>query len=235
MLALGLKSEEQRLGEGRVPSQFLEQVAIQAREQERERIALEIHDGVAQTLATALRYLQALEGLSAEDWGRARPLLLRARTLTRQAISEVRSLINALQPATLRHLGLAATLSQEMRQLEADTGWQVEFVACCRRLPKETELALYRIAHEAIANARKHSGTRRLRVALVQQADSVCLEIQDWGKGFSLDNQPPGEGTGRGLTSMQRRAELLGGTFRLHSQRGVGTTIQVEVPITKEQ
>lgn len=230
--------DRQSVGQGqpgsRTLSCSLEQVVIEAQERERERIAQEVHDSIAQTLASALRYLQALEGLSQEDWGQARPLLIRTGTLMRQAIREVRSFLHTLQPATLSYLGLAAALRQEMCQLEADTGWQVEFVCHCGRLSKDAELALYRIAREAVTNARKHSGTHRLRVSLVQKGNSVELEVQDWGKGFDIGDRPPSETSGWGLTNMQRRAEVLGGTFYLHSQEGAGTVIRVEVPTAED-
>jgi len=138
---------------------------LDAQEAERERICLEVHDGVTQTLASAFQYLQALES-SVLEGPHARQLLIKASALVKQAIQESREVINSLQPATLRDLGLVATLRQEIRQMEQETRWKIDFKADAVRLPHDVETGLYRIIHEAIANARKHADTKRLRIKI---------------------------------------------------------------------
>jgi len=181
---------------------------------------------VAQTLATALRYLQILEAMTPQELAGGRELLERACKLVRQAIQEVREVIYSLQPATLGRLGLTAALRQELQRLREETGWQVEFAAEELVLSKEEELALYRIIHEAVTNARKHSQTQRLRVALWREKGRVIAEVTDWGRGFNVDEA----GGGRGLVTMQRRAELLGGRCHIQSQPGQGVRVRVELP-----
>lgn len=204
---------------------------IDAQEAERERICLEVHDGVTQTLASAFQYLQTLETTLLEGTP-ARQLLLRGSALIKQAIQESREVINSLQPATLRDLGLVATLRQEMRQLEQETGWKVDFKADAIRLPRDVETGLYRIIHEAITNARKHAETKRLRVTITSVDDQVKVEVRDWGVGFDYNPQDVSGKQSTGLLSMCRRAEILQGACDIQSTRGKGTVISVEIPFS---
>jgi len=203
---------------------------LDAQEAERERICLEVHDGVTQTLASAFQYLQTLESTSLEGTP-DRQLLLRARALVRQAIQESKEVINSLQPAVLKDLGLVATLRQEMRQLESESKWKVDFKADSIRLPQDVETGLYRIVSEAIANVRKHAGTDHLSVRLEKKEDHISIEIRDWGKGFDPQAWAIIYGKrGTGLFSMRKRAELLQGNCTIESSPGQGTTVRVEIP-----
>ncbi len=207
---------------------------LDAQEAERERICLEVHDGVTQTLASVFQYLQTLETTLLEGTP-ARQLLLRASALTKQAIQESREVINSLQPATLRDLGLVATLRQEMRQLEQETGWKVDFKTDAIRLPRDVETGLYRIIHEAITNARKHADTKHVRVRISSVDERVEVEVRDWGVGFNYNPQDMSRRRGTGLLSMRRRAELLQGACDIQSTPGEGTTIRTEIPFTRYQ
>jgi len=204
----------------------IEEVAIRAQEQERERIALELHDGVAQTLTSALRYLQTLEAMAPQELAESRRTVGRTRYLVRHALQEVREVIYSLHPAALSRLGLVAPLRQELGRLREETGWQVDFAAEEMPFSKEEELALYRIIHEAMTNARKHSQTRHLWVALRREGGLIIGEVRDWGKGFVRS----GVTTGRGLDTMRRRAEILKGQLFIECQPGRGTYIRVEMP-----
>lgn len=205
---------------------------LDAQEAERERVCLDVHDGVTQTLVSAFQYLQTLEGSSSEGTP-ARQLVLRASALIRQAIQESREVVNSLQPATLRDLGLVATLRQEMRQLEQETRWKVDFRADPLRLPRDIETGLYRIVHEAVTNARKHAETDRLCLTITPADDRLKIEVRDWGKGFNYSPQDMSVRRGTGLLSMRRRAELLQGTFDIESSPGHGTTVCVEIPLSQ--
>ncbi len=201
---------------------------LEAQEAERERICLEVHDGVTQTLTSAFHYLQTLEAVSTEGTP-GRQLLLRASALLRRAIQESREVINSLQPATLRDLGLVATLHQEMQELEQELGWEIDFKADAIRLPKDTETGLYRIIHEAITNARKHANTKRLRIRLTSINGRVNVEVKDWGIGFNYDPWDMAGRQGTGLLSIRKRAELLQGTCDIQSAPGQGTMVRVQI------
>jgi PAS domain S-box-containing protein len=204
---------------------------LNAQEAERERICLEVHDGVTQTLASAFQYLQTLESASL-DGSNARQLLLRASALVRQAIQESREVINSLQPATLRDLGLVPTLRQEVRQLEQETRWKIDFKADTIRLPADIETGLYRIIREAITNARKHADTKRLRVSITTADDQVKVEVRDWGIGFNYNPLVTSSRRSTGLLSMRKRAEVMQGVCDIQSSPGQGTAVCVEIPLS---
>jgi len=204
---------------------------LDAQEAERERICLEVHDGVTQTLASAFQHLQALESTSLEV-AHARQLLLRASTLVKQAIQESREIINSLQPASLRDLGLVTTLRHEMQQLEREMRWKIDFKADAIRLPQDVETGLYRIIHEAITNARKHAETKRLRVSITSRDEQVKVEVRDWGIGFDYNPQGVSRRQSTGLLSMRRRAELLQGICDIQSTIGQGTVVSVKIPFS---
>ena len=205
---------------------------LNAQEAERERICLDVHDGVTQTLASVFQYLQAMETALPEGSHQARQLLLRASALVRQAIQESREVINSLQPATLRDVGLVPTLRQEMRQLEQETRWEVDFKADAIRLPVDIETGLYRIIHEAITNARKHADTKRLRVRINTADNRVKVEVRDWGIGFNYNPREASSRRGTGLFSMRKRAELMQGVCDIQSSPGQGTSVRVEIPLS---
>jgi PAS domain S-box-containing protein len=202
---------------------------IDAQETERERICLEVHDGVAQTLVAAFQYLQALEATLPDDM-KGSPLLAKATVQVKQAIQESREIINSLQPATLSDLGLVSTLRHELKRLGQETGLKIDFKADAIRLSKDIETGLYRIIHEAIANARKHADTRRLRVKINSEDGGVRVEVRDWGKGFDQVHLDRARRRGTGLFSIRKRAELLKGTCEIQSKPGEGTTVCVDIP-----
>jgi two-component system sensor histidine kinase NreB len=225
---------EQELQERAKDVTRLVKASIDAQEAERERVCLEVHDGVAQTLVSAFQYLQALENTPLYQMPEAKQRITRATGLVRQAIQEAREVINSLTPATLRGLGLVATLRQELRQFQRETGCKVEFEANWPRLAKDTEVTLYRIVHEAVTNVRKHAGSRRMRIELTREADRLVAQVSDWGVGFNLKQHDlAATDHGIGLFSMRKRAELLGGTCDIRSALGKGTAVRIEVPIVE--
>jgi len=202
---------------------------LDTQETERERICLEVHDGVTQTMVSAFQYLQILETTSLEA-SQARQLLLKASTLVKQAIREAKEIISSIQPTSLRDLGLVTTLRQEMQQLERETRWKIDFKADAIRLPLDVETGLYRIIHEAITNSRKHAQTKRLRVSITLRDEQVKVEVRDWGVGFNYNPRAVSRRQGTGLLSMCKRAELLQGTCVIESTPRHGTVISVEIP-----
>lgn len=205
---------------------------IEAQEAEREWICLEVHDGVAQTMVSAFQHLQAYEAMPASRLREARPHVRRAAALVRQAIGECREVINSITPAPLSELGLVATLRQEFKRFEEDTGCSVRFNAPQTRLPREMEVALYRIVHEAATNVKKHARSKSLEVEIRQEGGWVSIRVKDSGVGFD-PNLPQGRALsrGRGLLSMRKRAEILGGVCEVKSQPGQGTEVIVDVPL----
>lgn len=210
----------------------------EAQDAERERLCLEVHDGVAQTLVSAFQHLQALkkvleEAPASAQLSPALPLATRSAALVRQAIGEAREVIDKLEPATLKDLGLVATLRQKLRELQTETGYQVELKNDAIKLPYPTEVALYRILYEAITNVRRHARSPRLEVEVRRSPGGVKMKVQDWGIGFKPHPSSGSPQGGIGLFSMRKRAELLGGTCQVTSAPGQGTTVLVEVPLSE--
>ncbi|MBI4317324.1 MAG: GAF domain-containing sensor histidine kinase [Chloroflexi bacterium] len=208
---------------------------IDAQEEERERICLEIHDGVAQTLAGAFHYLQTLDNRP-ELPDDLRGSLHKASTLVRNAGREARDVIANLRPTTLDTLGLVAALQYQMNELQARTGWRVDFDADQVRFPKAVETALYRIVQEAVNNVTKHAHAKRVKVRIKQEHGRAVVEVEDDGVGFNpyaLQRDPHRMGVG--MLSMRKRAELLQGSFQIFSDRGSGTRVHVEVPLFADE
>jgi PAS domain S-box-containing protein len=206
---------------------------ILAQEEERRRIAYEMHDGVAQTAAGAHLHLRGFARRYQRQLPEAREELDRALELAQRTVREARTVIAELRPTTLDDLGLEEALRAEVQELQRD-GWQVEFHADLgpERLDATVETALFRVAQEALRNARKHAQSTRARVALRRTARAACLEVQDWGRGFEPAAMPAGgPGERVGLSGMRERVALLRGHWEIQSRPGEGTRVIAEVPL----
>lgn len=225
---------ELRLKDEKVSS--LLRTTIDAQEAERERICLDIHDGVAQTLAAAFQYQQLLEAHGELRGAGARRLISQVGALIQRAIQETREVISTARPACLDAAGLVPTLRTDLENLRLQLGWQVRFEADPVHLPKPVETALYRIVNEAVNNARKHSQTDRLDVCLRRESGKITVEVRDYGVGFDpAQLQPGAPGKRVGLLSMRRRAELLQGHCEVQSAPGFGTTVRIEMPSASQE
>lgn len=204
------------------------------REEERHFLAGELHDGPAQSLAAALFGLDLAIAACARSPETAREDLLAARGLLREALDEVRALIAGLRPRLLDERGLVAAL----QALAAITPlWGPRIAVTARgirdgeRLPAGVELALYRIAQEAISNARRHGEAARVEVMVTIEPGIARLDVVDDGRGFAPGRAPAVAGRGEGLSGMRERAALLGGALEIESAPGSGTRIVARVPL----
>lgn len=194
--------------------------------QERNRIAREIHDTIAQTLVGASLQLESaqvhLETPGRE--GRAAEAVAKALDLVRSSLEDARRSVLDLRAAPLE----GRTLAEALAAL-ADNDAVLEVTTTgVGHLPRRVELALYRIAGEAVANARAHCEAARIQVSLTRHQDTLQLSVMDDGEGFD-DTKVPVDRFG--LTGMRERARLLGGEFVLTSEPGAGTAITVRVPL----
>lgn len=223
--------EESRVSEERL--RFYVRHITRAQEDERKRIARELHDDTAQTLALLSR---RLDTLATYPGGLPEPTLQRMeelRELSSNILKGVRRFSQDLRPPALDDLGLLPALEGLTMDLAKRDGIEakLEVAGRPRRLPAETELVLFRITQEALRNVEKHSEATRVTI-LVEFSETIQITVSDDGRGFQ---QPEAIGSlaqvGRlGLIGMQERAQLLGGTFTVHSEPGQGTTIVVDVP-----
>ena len=214
---------------------FAEQV-IAAQEAERRRLAGDIHDGITQRLVSLAYHLDAAADVVRRDRGRggdlARRELARARELTDLTLLEAHAALAGLRPPVLEDLGLAdalASLARSVAQLP------VSIDADTSRLQEHMEIALYRIAQEALQNVVKHSGAGSAAVELRCDESRVLLRVSDDGRGFDLGARAEDAASPTyGLRSMAERAELIGGRLTVTSRPGVGTTVTATVPLVKD-
>jgi two-component system NarL family sensor kinase len=208
---------------------------VEWQEQERRRLAGEIHDGISQRIVSLFFHLSAAADAIPGAPEVAAEQVALAQELATAALDETRSTIAGLRPPILDDLGLAASLeslAHSFPQLD------VQVSATGRRLAEHVETAVYRTAQEALQNAAKHAGAHTVRVRLFPQRDRMVLEVADDGTGFDPaapaagDWQLGGGPTGFGLAGMRERAELLGGRLEVSSAPGRGTTVRLTVPLS---
>jgi signal transduction histidine kinase len=205
-----------------------------AREEERRRLARDLHDGPAQTLAAALFGVDLAVSALDRAPATARDELLAARALVRDALDDVRALMAGLRPRLLEQRGVVAALNG-LAAMPPLWGTEVlvetEGIGPGERLPADVELALFRISQEAVSNARRHGSASRVRVSLAVRPGVAELLVVDDGRGFLWEPEFGWSSKGEGLPGMRERAELLGGTLRVESAPGAGTRIAVMVPL----
>jgi signal transduction histidine kinase len=194
---------------------------------ERQRMAAEIHDTLAQGFTSILMLLQAADAYVGRDPERARRQLTLAARTARENLAEARALVAALPPAALGGSSLDEAVGRLTERLREESGVTADYTLAGepRRLAAGAEVVLLRAAQEGLANVRKHAKARRVRVCLAYAPESVCLEIRDDGVGFA-----PEAARGFGLHGMRDRVGQVGGSLDVRSEPGAGTAVRVEVP-----
>jgi signal transduction histidine kinase len=203
---------------------------IGAQEEERRTIARELHDEVGQVLtAIKVELTVAQRSITA---GASAEALAEAHTITDGALQTVRNLAQLLHPAALDDLGLPAAIDASLRGLARrhDLRAELHQVGMAERLPRDVELAAYRIVQEAITNVVKHAHARECHVHLTHLPDRLLVEVEDDGIGFRGDTESVSTERGLGLVSVRERASRLGGTFNILSAPGEGTRLVVSLP-----
>jgi two-component system sensor histidine kinase UhpB len=228
---------------------------LRAQEEERRRLALELHDQTGQSLTALALHAEAIVQRLREETSpaalQARFQAERLRMLAQTTLEEVQALSRQLRPPMLDDLGLAAAL----RWLAEDAGErlnvqvQIHFESSPalplavtpdepERLPGEIETALFRIAQESLTNAVRHGQAKNVQIRICRQEGAINLYVEDDGTGFELlrSEQSSNNGAGRqgvGLEGMRERAQLLGGALTIHSRPGRGCQVAVSVPLTQ--
>ena len=217
-----------------------------AQEEERRRVAYEVHDGLAQVAAAAHQHLQAFAQYHPPQSKEGREDFARVSGLVRQTVGEARRIIANLRPTALDDFGLKSAVRLHLDALRAE-GWRIGYEDALgdERLPAVTETAIFRVIQEALNNVGKHAGTKRVDISLERrpagspapdERPRIRLTVRDYGRGFVVDsseNREPQGGPGErvGMTGMRERIALLGGDFRVASRPGEGTLIVAEVPL----
>jgi len=202
-----------------------------AAQEERSRIAREIHDGIAQSIYMLTLNLEKAAELTSGD-PKLGQRLGRLVGLAKETLLEVRHYIFDLKPLLSGDIGLTSTIQGQIREFSTVSGLPVhlEVEGEEPKVPLAAGSSMYRIAQEALANAYRHAGASAIDVRLVFRPDSLSLEIRDNGRGFSADSA---SASGRGLRNIRQRASELGGQAEVSSVPGQGTTVRVTVPLRK--
>ena len=217
-----------------------------AQEEERRRVAYEVHDGLAQVAAAAHQHLQAFAQYHPPQSQDGQDELKHVSGLVRQTVGEARRIIADLRPTALDDFGLKSAIRLHLDTLRAE-GWRIAYKDSLsdERLPAATETAIFRVVQEALNNVGKHAGTKRVDLSLEQhpaegtspgEGGRVRIQIRDYGRGFVPESSASRGGPGErvGMTGMRERVTLLGGEFRVASRPGVGTLIVAEIPLLVE-
>jgi signal transduction histidine kinase len=202
-------------------------------ERHRKIAVYEIHDGISQPLAAALMHSEAsLQLLKKGEIVAAQDGFRKTVELLRGNLDETRRLMQELRPTILDDFGVIAAVDQLIARARDEEGTQVEwsYDVQFRRLAPPLETAVFRIIQEGLVNARRHSRSDRVRIALMQHGERLRLEIEDWGAGFD-----PGKISDSrfGLAGIRERATLLAGDAAVESAPGKGTRIAVELPVVE--
>jgi signal transduction histidine kinase len=204
---------------------------IEAQEQERTRIARELHDDFAQRLA--------LLAVELEELHQNPPILPEIRSrmseLHEQAseiATDIQTLSHELHSSKLEYLGIAAAMRGFCKQFSEQQDVEIDFRShdLPGSLPQDISLCLFRVLQEALHNSAKHSGVRHVEVRLWAASDEIDLTVRDSGAGF--DSKAVKESRGLGLVSMEERLKLVKGTLSIQSQPKRGTTIHARVPLS---
>jgi PAS domain S-box-containing protein len=207
---------------------------LTAQEVERRRIARELHDETAQTLTSLLVGLRAVD--ESQDLEQVKAAASTLRGLVSGALLGVQRMARGLRPSVLDDLGL----EEALERLSLDVTGANEFVVDLHvtgprlpRLPEQIEIALYRMAQEALTNASKHAAPKAVSILIHRNASEVRLVVEDDGKGFDVDETVSDKQLG--LVGMRERAHLVGGSMTVESSVGQGTTICISVPLSGQK
>lgn len=212
-------------------SRLWEQTRQLAIIEERNRLAREIHDTLAQRLTGIVMQLEAASELRETRPERGWNRVEKALHLAKEGLDEVRRSVSNLRPAKLETRTLQQALADELKRVETDTGAETEdeIASDLPRLPPAVEDALFRIAQEALNNVRRHARACNVRLSLDADGDHLRLRVRDNGVGFRPGEEDPMRSFG--LTGMRERAALLGGELEVRSRKGRGTLVEARIPL----
>ncbi len=231
LLTIFLLFERKQLQAARNEQMHLSGLLINAQDEERSRLAGEIHDDFSQRLAVLSLGLETAADGIPESLPETNRQMRELMDTASELGADLHSLSHRLHSSTLERLGLAAGVASFCKEFSAQKGLQVAFSQqdLPRTVSPEIALCLFRIVQEALRNVRKHSGAAHAQVRIEKVDDALHLSISDDGVGFDVEDASRSQGLG--LWSMRRRVRLVGGRYEIHSNKGKGTTIEVWTPI----
>ncbi|HOV79613.1 MAG TPA: histidine kinase [Bacillota bacterium] len=232
-LSDGLQDINSKIGELQQTQQMALSI-IKAQEEERKRVAREIHDGPAQSMANIVMRAEFCLKLLDMNPEKVRDELKALQNLVRMSLMDVRKIIFDLRPMVLDDLGLAPAIKRYLAEYKEQYGIQVEFLffGDQRRLDSSIEIALFRIIQETVTNIRKHARAKNAVVKMEILRRKVTVHIKDDGIGFDLDKvMAKKDLEGYGLVGIRERVQLLKGKMSIKTAQGQGTSISISVPV----
>lgn len=215
--------------------QQLSHQILQAQEEERQRLARELHDEAAQALTSLLVHLRLLE--RAHEPEKAQQNIQKLRVLTAQALEEVRRVALDLRPTILDDLGLGPALEWRVDEFTQASGVQanIQIEGLERRLPRDIELVFYRVGQEALSNIGRHAQARHVTLTLRRENGTLSLEIVDDGVGFDSASTVNHKPRGLGLLGMRERLAMINGALTIESTPGRGTQVRACAPVKNDE
>jgi signal transduction histidine kinase len=211
---------------------YAERAEEAATAQERSRLARELHDAVTQTVFSMNLTAEAARLACEESPQQVPAMLERLQELGRDALAEMRSLVDELRPRSVAEVGLVGSLQKHLAMRKRRDGLAVRLeVSGEERGQAAVKEALFRMAQEALNNVLRHAGVKQADIELSFGEEEVSLRVRDAGRGFTPGAASGGESFG--LINMRERVEALGGTFHLVSAPGAGTTVEARVPLAR--
>ena len=209
------------------------QAMLEGQDNERRRIAEELHDTLGSVLATVKLHFGHVEDVIETGSSRGREQFIKAEVLLNEACGEVRRISHDLYSGVLTKFGLKAALEQLQETISDSAGIQVQFITSglSGRLPYESEMNLYRVVQELVANTIKYSGATKITLQIGQQEEELNLMYEDNGRGFDLTKVK----RGMGLDNIENRVKRLNGNLHIDSTPGYGMTVIIEIPVVNDK
>ena len=220
--------------------QYLGIKIIEAQEEERQRLARDMHDGPAQSMANILVKAELCERLIDSDKDRAKYELVNLKDIAKGNLKSIRKIIYDLRPMSLDDLGLVPTLERYIYNFERESGIDVNLntVGDMNKVESVIKIAVFRIMQESLNNIEKHSHAKNVDIKIEKTLTRLNLIVDDDGDGFDISRNPIDRDLhsgGFGLISMKERAELLNGKFKVTSSPGLGTKVYLSIPLSEEE
>lgn len=213
---------------------------IKAQEDERQRVARDIHDGPAQLMSNVVLKAEICERMIDVDLEKARIELKSLKKIVRESLQDVRKIIYNLRPMSLDDLGLVPTLQRYIMTFQEDTGIAVSFktLGTFENIRPLISLTVFRIVQESVSNIRKHAEAGNVTINMEFMEEKLRLYIYDDGKGFDMESlkaKSDDISGGFGLISMRERIDLLGGELDINSEPGKGTRLNIVIPFIQKE
>lgn len=208
---------------------------LESQEQDRKKIARDIHDSIAQTMSNVVIKAEVCNKLADLDTNKTKEELKNLKELTRQSLQDVRRIIYDLRPMSLDDLGIVPTLERHIEKIREETDLEINLTVngSIKRLENFVNVALFRIAQESLNNIIKHANAKKVQISLIFSDKYIELFIKDDGKGFNYvkSNRNLDTNSGYGISGMEERINLLGGDFTIKSEINKGTLCRARVEL----